>query len=220
MLIHRHTHTSFDPVLRLWPASPRPLRVCLGPDSAAVLGNGLELREMRGGERLAGWIISRSHCPGTGVLNQPQVADKRIWIESRRGALPAAASGRRRCRSRAGYTVIGFSGTRFKRLMRKEKALSPPLSSSPSSSLSLSNCLSLCTSSPRPPWVSQGSSYFENTGPACEGELSLSVSTIIWHTIPAPWWRVAAFTCVTGALEGSLARHQLSQVSHASEKHY
>ncbi|CAB1418716.1 unnamed protein product [Pleuronectes platessa] len=63
-------------------ASPRPLRVCLSTDSAAVLG--------------------------TGVLNQPQVADKRIWIESRRAPLPAAASRRCRCRSRAGYTVIGF----------------------------------------------------------------------------------------------------------------
>lgn len=47
--------------------------------SAAVLGNGLELWEPRGGGvGPTGCIISRIHCPGTRVLNHPQVVDKKI----------------------------------------------------------------------------------------------------------------------------------------------
>ncbi len=61
------------------------------------------------------------------MLNQPQVADKRIWIESQRGPLPAATCRCLPLLEPAGYTVIGISGTGSKRLMRKEKALSPRL---------------------------------------------------------------------------------------------
>lgn len=77
------------------------------------------------------------------MLNQPQVAGKRIWIESQRGPLPAAAAAvAAAARAGAANTVIGISGTGLRRLMRKEKALSLPilfrrltyLSLSPSSS--------------------------------------------------------------------------------------
>lgn len=54
------------------------------------------------------------------MLNQPQVADKRIWIESQQGLLPADAGA-------VGYAGTGISGTGSERLMRKEKSLSPAL---------------------------------------------------------------------------------------------
>lgn len=152
-LILAYVLTAFDLVSPLWPASLRPLRVCVSPDSAAqqfwVMGCSWGRWE-GGGRGLAGCIISRFHCPGTGVLNQPQVADKRIWIESQRGPLPAAACWRWRSRSRPDAQPSASVGQDPKDWWgRRKPSLTPIL---------LSLTISLAPSSP---WVSQGNGYFE-----------------------------------------------------------
>lgn len=88
--------------------------------------------------------------------------------------------------------------------MRKEKVLSPRLFLSPSS--------------PHPPWVSPGKSYFENTGSQCvkgSYQFQLSSDTRYRHN----GWELSFFYLhgrCSGS-KGSLARHRLSQVSHASK---
>lgn len=72
------------------------------------------------------------------MLNQPQVADKRIWIESQQGLLPAAACRRWRC-------WIRGHRHQWDRIRKIDEEGEIPLSRS----LSPSHCLFL----PHPPLI-------------------------------------------------------------------
>lgn len=74
------------------------------------------------------------------MLNQPQVADKRIWIESQQGPLPAAACRRWRCHCR----ICGH-WHQWDRIRKIDEEGEIPLSHS----LSPSDCLAL----PLPPLI-------------------------------------------------------------------
>jgi len=196
MLIHLPMFVviSFDLVLALWPSSLRPLSVCMSPDNAAqqfwVMG-----WSWGGGGWLTGCIIRRFHCPWTGVLNQPQVVDKKIWIQSQQGPLPAAPSRCWHCRSWPDTQSLSSVGQ--DPMMRKEKTLSQ----------------SVVLPFPHPLGDSQGNSYFGNTGVMCERELV--ASAIIWCMIQTQWMTAVIFTCTES--KGSLPHHRLSPVSHASK---
>lgn len=85
----------------------------------------IDLSWGRWGETGNDWLYNQSSlCPGTGLLNQPQVSDMRIWIESQWGAFPEAACRHSPLLEADGCAVVGISGTESERLMRKEKALS------------------------------------------------------------------------------------------------
>lgn len=157
----------------------------MGPDSAALHFWIMGWSWGRWGEKGTDPLYNE-HCPVTAVVNQPQMAPKRICSESQWGPLTVAAC----LLVLAENTVTGIDLRGSKRLMKREKALSFPCSFAP-------------RSSPHPPWVSQGNSYFESTWSVCERELSLS--NIIRCMIQKQWLTVVILTCMTGALKPRFA---------------
>lgn len=169
---------------------------------------GLSWRRQGGREKLTGCIISRFHCPGTGVLNQPQVADKRIWIESQQGPLPTAACRHCHCRSWLDIQSLASVGQDLKDWWGRRKPSLPR-------SLSLTLLLS-----PLPP----------------SSPMSLPGEQLFWEHRLCMWKGVICFNYNlihdTGTMDessrfylhdrcteskGSLARQRLFQVSHASK---